>query len=175
MMTCAWMIEWAFIVGGKLPIGPETPLPIYIFPTCGISKVHRLFTQWCDTRGMRDEYYVGLDFFWKFSKAALKCACRVRRVLSKAAPSASAERTPLPSAIQKKNLACASSTRSVSVCSPSFSPSSRSCPVAIAHERCHCRGPPPPPLADASFRSRAAAPLVLRQDSPRYPRPRVRS
>ena len=55
------MVQWGIIVGDKLPIGPATPIVIYIFPTCGISEVHRIFTQWCDTRDMRDEYYVGLD------------------------------------------------------------------------------------------------------------------
>ena len=63
MMIRAWMVQWGVIVGDKLHIGPATPIAIYIFPTCVISEVHRLFAQWCDTRDMWDEYYVGLDCF----------------------------------------------------------------------------------------------------------------
>jgi hypothetical protein len=63
LMARAWMIEWGEKVGDKLPQGPDQPLPIFVFPTCDIGEVHRIFTLWCDARDMRDEYFIGLSRF----------------------------------------------------------------------------------------------------------------
>ena len=62
-MARSWMIQWGFNIGDKLPQGPDSPLPIYVFPTCDIKEVYRIFTTWCDARDMRDEYFVGLNCF----------------------------------------------------------------------------------------------------------------
>ena len=63
------MIEWGFNIGDKLPQGPDSPLPIYVFPTCDINEVHRIFTTWCDARDMRDEYFVGIQCFQDIFKS----------------------------------------------------------------------------------------------------------
>ena len=53
----AWLVEWGRIIGGKLPEGPTQLVLIYIYPTCDVGEVHRLYSDWCDTHGLRGEYW----------------------------------------------------------------------------------------------------------------------
>ena len=59
----AWLVEWGRIIGDKLPEGPTQLIKIFIYPTCDVDEVHRLYSEWCDTHGLRGEYWTTSTHF----------------------------------------------------------------------------------------------------------------
>ena len=109
----AWLVEWGRIIGDKLPEGPTQQLLIYIYPTYDVGEVHRLYSDWCGTHGLRGEYGRGRRISSTTSIPALRSGCRARRVTSRAARSASEERPPLRRRCPRTSRRSAPSTRSV--------------------------------------------------------------